>query len=113
MIITLQWLKNRGACKWQLRLFKRRYGESVKVTKVECLAVANMFDFDWLASHSLSPKAWCIYNRACYRCSNHLAKKLNGKDYLKSLNLYRKGIALAFWKAGKRQKKARIYDPEV
>ena len=64
MKITLQQLVNRNACGSQVRLFKRRYGDSVRVTKHECIAAAQLFDWSWAARHLLPAPAQRAYNEA-------------------------------------------------
>ena len=64
MRITLQQLIDKGACAGQVRLFKRRYGGSVRVTKRECIAAAQLFDWDWAAQNLLSAPARRAWDEA-------------------------------------------------
>ena len=57
-ILTLATLRKKGACASQRRLFKRRFGDRVRVTEAGCESVAIEFSFSWAASHLLSPQAY-------------------------------------------------------
>jgi hypothetical protein len=63
-ILHLKTLQEHGACTDQVKLFRKRFGESVRVTEALCVKVAEDFDFDWAAQHLLTPtKAWAEYKR--------------------------------------------------
>ena len=64
MIITLKMLTDNDACASQVRLFKRRYGKSVRVTQKGCLAVAQVFSWGWAGRYLLSAPASKAYNEA-------------------------------------------------
>jgi hypothetical protein len=53
--ITLQTLKDKGACADQVALFAKRFGEQAEVTGSACIAVAPLFNWDWAAQNMLSP----------------------------------------------------------
>jgi cell division septum initiation protein DivIVA len=61
--ITLEELKNKNACSEHLELFKRHFGESVKLTREVLIAAPSQgFNLDWLAENFLSE-----YQRAEYQ----------------------------------------------
>ena len=61
--ITYAQLRASGACRDQLALFKRKFGDSVEVTVQLAESVANEFDWDWVASKLLKAPAWDEYKR--------------------------------------------------
>ncbi len=61
--ITYAQLRASGACRDQLALFKRKFGDSVEVTVQLAESVANEFDWDWAASKLLKAAAWDEYYR--------------------------------------------------
>ena len=61
--ITYAQLRASGACRDQLALFKRKFGDSVEVTVQLAESVANEFDWDWVASKLLKAPAWDEYYR--------------------------------------------------
>ena len=61
--ITYAQLRASGACRDQLALFKRKFGDSVEVTVQLAESVANEFDWDWVASKLLKAPAWDEYER--------------------------------------------------
>ena len=63
--ITLQQLKDVGACASQVCEFKKRFGDSVEVTEDLCLAVFDVFDFDFAARSLLSAPALAEYEKVC------------------------------------------------
>ena len=60
-VITLAQLREAGACKSQLDLFKKRFGESVRVTEELAIQYGPEFDTEWAAQNLLSPSAWDAY----------------------------------------------------
>ena len=62
-VLTYERLKEHGACREQLALFKRKYGESVVVTVEAAQEVAGEFDWLW-ARRLLDAPAWAAYEAA-------------------------------------------------
>jgi hypothetical protein len=62
-VLTYQRLKEAGACDDQLKLFKRRYGDSVLVTEQAALEAAALFHWEW-ARRLLDASARAAYNAA-------------------------------------------------
>src|SRR5579863_7794143 len=65
MKITVELLRKKGACKEQMSLFKELFPNGVIVTKAECLAVADKFNWYWAAHNLLNPNARKAYDEAC------------------------------------------------
>ena len=63
--LSLKRLVELGACSNQCRIFEERFGKSVRVTPGLCVRVAQVFDWDWAASHLLSKTALAECNLAC------------------------------------------------
>ena len=94
MKITLQQLIDRGACPRQVRLFKRCYGESVRVTKRECLAAAHLFEWSWAAINLFTERQ----RRTYY---HEINRWWDSGEYTSLGRAYREARALAFWKASR------------
>ena len=62
--LTLQTLKDHGACTDQLKLFQKTFGDSVNVTVKRAVAAASLFDWSW-ARCLLSATARAEYDRVC------------------------------------------------
>jgi hypothetical protein len=62
--ITLAQLRKAGACKSQVVLFKKRFGESVRVTEDLACQYGPEFDIEWASQHLLSPSAYEVYRAA-------------------------------------------------
>jgi hypothetical protein len=62
--LCIKQLTDQSACKDQVDLFRTMFGESVNVTQKLCVSVADKFDFEWAASHLLTPSALADYERA-------------------------------------------------
>ena len=62
-ILRLQTLIDKGACAEQVELFRKLYGDKVRVTQKLCVAVADKFSFDWAATKLLSASVWAEYER--------------------------------------------------
>jgi hypothetical protein len=60
-VITLAQLREAGACKSQLDLFKKRFGESVRVTEELAIQYGPEFDTEWAAMNLLSPSVYDEY----------------------------------------------------
>ena len=60
-ILKLSQLK--GACSNQRALFRKHFGTGGEVTLAKVEAVADLFDWDWAASHLLSPPAKAEYDK--------------------------------------------------
>ena len=63
VILTYERLKQAGACRDQLALFKRKYGASVAVTVEAAIEAASEFDWTW-ARRLLDEPAQAAYNAA-------------------------------------------------
>jgi hypothetical protein len=62
--ITLGELKNKNACSEHLELFKKHFGESVKLTREILMAAPSQgFNLDWLAENFLSEYQRAEYER--------------------------------------------------
>ena len=72
--ITLEQLKEHGACLEQMLLFKELFGKEVKVTVKRCVKYYNKFDWEWAAEHLLS-------NKMCKEYLN--IRQLAWEEYLK------------------------------
>ena len=64
-VVTLQQLKDLGACSEQLQLFEEKFGESVVVTLELCMEFAQEFGFRWASRHLLPPKWQKEFDRVC------------------------------------------------
>ena len=62
-ILHLKALTDLGACAGAVKVFRKRFGESVRVTEALCIKAAQDFDFGWAARHLLSESAWADYRR--------------------------------------------------
>ena len=62
--ITVRWLKARGACKDQLELFGRVFGQSAELTRTNAIRAAEAgLDLDWLAGQLLDAPLRAEYKR--------------------------------------------------
>lgn len=61
--ITYKQLKAAGACKSQLRLFRKLFGAKTEVTEELCVKHAHEFDFTWAAVKLLTATALEEYDR--------------------------------------------------
>ena len=61
--LYLAQLKEAKACKEQVELFAKLFGDYVEVTPEACLAVADKFDWTWAAQNLLSVKSYAEYQR--------------------------------------------------
>jgi hypothetical protein len=66
-ILHLKTLQELDACADQVRLFRKCFGESIRVTKALCVKVAQDFNFDWAAQNLLTPAAWAEHQRVAAR----------------------------------------------
>jgi hypothetical protein len=62
-VITAKLLVSMGACHEQVKLFRKLFGTSVKVTLKGCVKAASQFDFNWAAKNLLSAPAYAEYQR--------------------------------------------------
>jgi hypothetical protein len=62
-ILKLSTLVEHNACSGQTKLFKKMFGNSVRVTEKLCLSVADKFNFSWAARNLLTPEALAEYCR--------------------------------------------------
>jgi hypothetical protein len=81
--LTLQTLKDVGACTEQLLLFNQLFGESVEISESACILVADKFDWNWAANKLLSASAWQAYDEAKASAGEayYEAKASAGKAY--------------------------------
>lgn len=63
MKVTYTQLRRLGACRHQLAEFKQRYPKGVEITEAACLAVFDVFNWNWAALYLLSAPALEAYNR--------------------------------------------------
>jgi hypothetical protein len=63
-LLKLSTLREKRACAKQVRLFRRKFGEQVYVTRARCLEMAQRFDFHWAAYGLLSSRGLKSYQRA-------------------------------------------------
>ena len=93
-VITLQQLIDAGACVGQVKLFKSRYGKSVRVTIKECVKVALLFHWEWGANALLNKPAWDDFN-----ADKTEAWRVYTSIYMPSQTAYRSAAAAAFARA--------------
>lgn len=62
-VITYDQLHKAGACRSQLALFKRKFGQQVEVRVETGVSVADQFDWQWAATNLLTATAWAEYDR--------------------------------------------------
>lgn len=115
MHITYQQLVEKGACAEQLKLFKRRFGPRVNVTKKLCLQHAEVFAWHWAAVKLLNRKQYATFrvlqNRAlddyldAMQVVNPVRTTMSVAAYKRAYGKLRrqmdKDVALAFWRASK------------
>lgn len=87
--LTLEQLRQKGACADQARFFRAIFGERAEVTIESCVAMADVFDWNWAALHLLSAPARAEYYSAM---KPHLAVYGHG-DILMSLEERQRFIA--------------------
>ena len=101
--ITLQQLIDKDACKDQVELFKKTFGDSVEVTRELAIKYAQYFDFIWAADNLLDAPAWKIYKETIapalklYKETTAPAWKLYKETSDTASKLYEETIAPA-WK---------------
>lgn len=59
--ITAKMLVKKGACTHQVRLFRRLFGASARVTIKNCVGVASRFNWEWAAGAFLPRISWQFY----------------------------------------------------
>jgi hypothetical protein len=64
MTITLQDLKDKGACSSQVILFEATFGDHVRVTKRLLLKWRHKFNLEWMATHYLTGERRGAFNTA-------------------------------------------------
>ena len=64
MIITLEMLRQKHACRDQVARFKELFGDAVEVTVELVVKHAQDFDWDWAARSLLSAAGYSAYNAA-------------------------------------------------
>ena len=63
--LTLDTLIAQDACASQRDLFRGLFGDCVVITPELCVKHAARFDWDWVATHLLTPAARAEYARVC------------------------------------------------
>ena len=63
-LLTLKQLTGADACRPQVRLFARLFGDAVDVNPILCVTVAPHFDWDWAAQALLSAPLLAQYQAA-------------------------------------------------
>ena len=63
-LLTLRQLRDADACRPQVRLFARLFGDAVDVNPILCVTVAPQFDWDWAAQAFLSAPLLAQYQAA-------------------------------------------------
>ncbi len=95
MKITVQMLRNAGACREQIEVFEREWGRGGNVTLERCLRAAALhLDFDWASKRFLRAPAEEAFRKAIDQ-----AKEAYRKAIAPAKEAYQKAIAWAFWKA--------------
>jgi hypothetical protein len=61
--LKLQTIIDKRACPEQVKLFRKVFGKSVRVTEPLCVRMANQFDFTWAAQNLLTPEGVTEYTR--------------------------------------------------
>ena len=64
MIVTLEMLRSKGACREQVETFEELFGSEVEVTVELAVRHAMVFDWGWGRTHLLSDEARGIYDAA-------------------------------------------------
>ena len=64
MIVTLEMLRSKGACREQVETFEELFGSEVEVTVELAVRHAMVFDWGWGRTHLLSDEAQGIYDAA-------------------------------------------------
>lgn len=96
-LITLKMLEDAEACSSQIKEFKERFGDSVKVTKELCLSVVEVFDWQFAARHFLSDTGRIHYY--CQRVPLWEEYKLKRTSFSHhSASLWEEYLAVLFWK---------------
>lgn len=103
-MITYRALKRAGACSTQLEEFRKRFGTSVDVTEEACVAVADVFAWDWAAHNLFLASAREAYYKATASALKNFdeatapAWKTYNEATASALKTYNEATALA-WKA--------------
>jgi hypothetical protein len=63
-ILHVQTLIDKGACLSQVKLVRKTFGESVRVTVALCARMATQFQWEWAATHLLSADMLADYKAA-------------------------------------------------
>ena len=76
MKITLRQLRRIGACKGQVALFKKTFGEEVELTRENAVAYGALFDVNWLAEVIFDATKLADYRAKCAPLwADYLAKR--------------------------------------
>jgi hypothetical protein len=101
-ILKLSTLIDLGACPDQVELFRKTFGESVRVTEKLCLSVSDKFAWTWAASYLLSAQRRVEYSRvtglAWDKCTRAMELARAGRESRRLLPRaeYVRTAALAF-----------------
>ena len=97
MIITVAMLREKDACRDQVRIFEGLFGASAKPTLANCRkAVKVGLSLDWAASRLLPAPAWEAYDEAITP-----AQKVYEKAIAPARKAYDEACARAFYNAAK------------
>jgi len=108
MIITVAMLREKDACRDQVRIFEGLFGASAKPTLANCRkAVKVGLSLDWAASRLLPAPAWEAYDEAitpaweAYDEAITPAQKVYEKAIAPARKAYDEACARAFYNAAK------------
>jgi hypothetical protein len=101
MIITLQDLKDKGACSGQVALFEATFGKEVAITKALLMKWCHEFDLNWVANHYLTGKRRVAYDKVmapaeeAYYKARATAREAYNKAMAPAREAYNKAMATA------------------
>lgn len=77
MKITAALLKEKGACKDDIRAFEKQWPNGCKVTRKNCRIAFNVMGLDvtWAAAELLSIKEFAKYQEVCYSAQAKYARR--------------------------------------
>jgi hypothetical protein len=91
-ILKLSTLIGLNACPDQVKLFRKTFGESVRVTERLCLSVIHEFNWCWAGEYLLSVSAHDKFWRVEMKGSAECYMRPSARAWVK----YQRAIALAF-----------------
>ena len=100
--ITVNWLEERGACKYQVERFSETFPNGVDVSLKSLRKAAKAgLDLNWFAEEILLPSAWKVYKQArnrafrAYSQAEVHALDLYNQTETQAMEVYRQDIAQA------------------